>query len=175
MSSVFFFANQIKDTLYQCLALKTDSRKPNTSDHPFNPLHNGLLSVPTFYSYSSTAGSSYLSSLIDAILVSIFSGSTHVGAWSLQVAFPTSPERWGWRITTITISVAPLVIVLSVLMMASRVKLVDKPIFDFSYNVLLWAYIPAQIVFLLLPLISLRALPPGAYVELDWASIFPHI
>ena len=165
--SVFSLANQLKGTLYQSLTLKTDTRKPND-----NPLHNGLLSVPTFYSY--TAGSSHLSSLIDAIFVSIISVA-HIVAWSLQVVFPTSLEKWGWRISTLIISAAPLMIVLSIVMMASGAKIVDKPIFNFSYNVLCLAYITARIVLLLLALISLRALPPGTYIEFDWVTKFPHI
>jgi hypothetical protein len=38
-----------------------------------------------------------------------------------------------------------------------------------------WAYMTSRIALLVLPLIALRALPPGAYVDLDWATIIPHI
>jgi len=36
-------------------------------------------------------------------------------------------------------------------------------------------YIIARIILLILPFVALRALPPGAYVQLNWVSFLPHI
>jgi len=36
-------------------------------------------------------------------------------------------------------------------------------------------YIIARIVLLILPFAALRALPPSAYVQLNWAGFLPHI
>jgi hypothetical protein len=36
-------------------------------------------------------------------------------------------------------------------------------------------YIIARIALLVLPFMALRALLPGAYVQLDWVSFLPHI
>ena len=41
--------------------------------------------------------------------------------------------------------------------------------------VVMFLYIVARIVLLVLPFVALRALPPGAYVQLDWISFLPHI
>jgi hypothetical protein len=40
---------------------------------------------------------------------------------------------------------------------------------------MLCLYIIARIALLVLPFMALRALPPGAYVQLDWVSFLPHI
>ena len=41
--------------------------------------------------------------------------------------------------------------------------------------VLVPLYIIARMILLVLPFVALRALPPGAYVQLDWVSFLPHI
>jgi hypothetical protein len=40
---------------------------------------------------------------------------------------------------------------------------------------MMFLYIIARIVLLVLPFVALRALPPGAYVQLNWVSFLPHI
>jgi hypothetical protein len=40
---------------------------------------------------------------------------------------------------------------------------------------MMFLYIIARIILLVLPFVALRALPPGAYVQLNWVSFLPHI
>jgi hypothetical protein len=45
---------------------------------------------------------------------------------------------------------------------------------------LVWAliiplYLFARLALLVLPFIALRALPPGAYAQVNWISFLPHI
>ena len=161
-----FFGDQFHAMMGE-RTLKSDTQKPN--DHPFNPLRNGPLRVPTFYSYTAVPWDRF----VFAIFVSIFFGATHSGAWYYE--FSTSTERWGWRIMSTIISVAPLILLS--MFIASGMKIVDLRsfIFSFFHVGLSWVYITARIALLLFPLISLRALPPGAYIDFDWATIIPHI
>ena len=41
--------------------------------------------------------------------------------------------------------------------------------------VMIFLYIIARIILFVLPFMALRALPPGAYVQLNWVSFLPHI
>ena len=162
-----FFGDQFHAMMGEHTLTKTDTQKPNS--HPFNPLRNGPLRVPTFYSYTAVPWDRF----VFAIFVSIFFGATHSVAWSYE--FSTSTERWGWRIMSTIISVAPLIL-LSIFT-ASRMKIVNLSSFILSFFRvgLSWVYITARIALLFFPLISLRALPPGAYVDFGWATIIPHI
>ena len=158
------FGYQFYDMVKEC-TLKTDIQKPN---HPFNPLRSGPLRVPTFY--SNTAITRHR--VIFAICASILFGAIHFVAWHYE--FPTPPERYGWRTSSIIVSVVPLILL--PMHVAGGMKIVKKgSIYYFFADVFSFAYICSRIALLIFPLISLRALPPGAYVDFDWVSVIPHI
>ena len=161
------FGYQFYAMMNECTLNKTDNRKPN--DHPFNSLHSEALRVPTFYSYTAVTWERF----VFAICVSILFGVIHSVAW--YYGFSTSPEKWGWRISSIIVSVAPLILLS--MFTASRMRIVKQSSFIFSFfcNGFALAYICSRIALLLFPLIALRALPPGSYVDLDWATVIPHI
>ena len=164
----FLVGFQFLDMMYES-TLKTDSQNPNHDDHPgyVNPLRNGSLRVPTFYSYT---GKIPWDRLIFAFCVSILFGAIHSVAWYSE--FPTAMERSFWIIYSIFILVIPLIL-FSIHVVAFRMKIEETSSIlmgCFSMN-----YTISRIFLLLLSLISLRALPPGAYVDFDWASVIPHI
>ena len=131
---------------------------------------NGPLRVPTFYSYTKA----HRDRVIFALCVSVLFGAIHSVAWFYD--FSTSPERWGWRISSIIVSVVPLILssMFTAIWMGT-VKDGSNNFFFLFWNTFLWVYMMSRIALLLFPLIGLRALPPGAYVDLDWATIIPHI
>ena len=157
-----FVGEQLNAMMWEC-SLKTDSQKSD----PFDPLRNGPLRVPTFYSFTEVRWDR----IIFATCISVLFGAIHSVAWYFE--FSTSPERWGWRISSIIVSAVPLIL-LSMLR-ASESRIGSTIIYYFFWNVFFWAYIFSRIALLLFPLIALRALPPGAYADLDWATIIPHI
>jgi len=145
-------------------ALETDTREPDDQ-----PSHSPLR-VPTFYS-SSTGGLG--ARLVVGVGVSILFGVIHCIAWYDE--FPSSPERWGWRISAIIVSVVPLVLLSLFMVAGMRIVNEDSLIFHIFAASFIWLYMTSRIALLVLPLIALRALPQGAYVDLDWATIIPHI
>lgn len=148
--------------MHNC-AFETETQEPK--DH----LIDALFCVPTFYSYTIVPCGRF----IFGICISVLFGAIHGNAWYYK--FSSSPERWGWRISSIVISVAPLMLLS--MFAASWVGLVTQSslIFSIFREVSFSSYICSRIALLIFPLIALRALPPGAYVDLDWATIIPHI
>ena len=168
----FLLISQFHAMMDEC-TIEADTHESN--DHLFDTsLHNGPLRVPTFYSYSGYS----LDRVVFGACVSVLFGAMHCIAWHHE--FSSSPERWGWRLSSIIMSVAPLIL-LSVLMVSqwmgitTRLSTRSSPIFHIFHVSFAWPYIASRIVLLLFPLIALRALPPGAHAELDWATIIPHI
>ena len=163
----FFFGAQFDAMMAEC-TLESDTQQSN--DQPTDTfLRNGPLRVPTFYSYTG----SFWDRLVFGICVSILFGAIHCVAWYDE--FPSSPERWGWRISAIIVSVMPLLFLS--LFTAGRMEVVKEhsAIFAIFRESFAWVYMTSRIALLVLPLIALRALPPGAYVDFDWATIIPHI
>jgi len=164
----FFFGTQFDAMMLEC-TLETETQQPN--DQPIDTiLRNGPLRVPTFYSYTGSVGDR----LVFGVCVSILFGLIHCVAWYDE--FPSSLERWGWRISAIIMSVVP--VLLFSLFTVGRMGIVNlerSVICAILRQSFACAYITSRIALLVLPLIALRALPPGAYVDLDWATIIPHI
>ena len=156
----FLLISQFHAMMDEC-TIEADTHESN--DHSIDTsLHSGPLRVPTFYSYSGYS----LGGFVLGICVSVLFGAMHCIAWHYE--FPSSPERWGWRLSSIIMSVVPLNI-LSVFMVSqwmgttTRLPTRGLPIFHIFYVGFAWPYV---IVLLLFPFIALRALPPGAHTEL---------
>ena len=153
--------------------IETDTQKPN--DHSVDTLlHNGPLRVPTFYSCTGHS----LDCFVFGVCVSVLFGTMHCIAWHYE--FSSSPERWGWRLSSVIMSVVPLLVlsafmVLQWMGITTQLSTQSSPIFHIFHVSFAWPYIVSRIMLLLFPLIALWALPPGAYAELDWATIIPHI
>ena len=141
-------------------------------------LKGKTLRVPTFYSPPDDDSSL---ALLFGICVSIVFGAIHCIAWSFH--FATLPERWAWRISAILVSGLPIAVatlsVLLTLFEKKEHKTTGMILYEDILMVILMSmtclYIVARIALLVLPFVALRALVPGAYVELDWISFLPHI
>jgi len=130
-------------------------------------LGNNTLRVPTFYSPPSHGVLAYFLGLC----VSIMFGAIHCIAWSFH--FATLPERWAWRISAILVSGLPIAIIA---FSGLVYNIIDKRVFRwFIFMSMFCLYIIARIALLVLPFMALRALPPGAYIQLDWVGFLPHI
>jgi len=132
-------------------------------------LGDDTLRVPTFYSPPPNSDMAF--SL--GICVSIIFGAIHCIAWSFH--FATLSERWAWRMSAILVSGLPI----SIMVFSSILTIFDQEIYKgftlFVLMLMLCLYIIARIALLVLPFMALRALPPGAYVQLDWVNFLPHI
>ena len=109
------------------------------------------------------------------ILVCILSitiyGGIHFFAWNLE--FPTSVERLLWRIAALTISIAPAVCALLVLMEDLVRHRTDK-MSQWSVACLAPAYLGARLYIMAESFRALYYLPPQAFVA-TWATNAPHI
>ena len=106
------------------------------------------------------------------ICIAAVFGGIHCIAWSFQ--FPSPQEQLAWRISAAFTSVEPILFGLLIIMDNYRATILNiciKALF-ISVSVM---YFVARIVLLVLPCITLRALPPSALIEIQWSSLLPHI
>jgi len=112
------------------------------------------------------------------VAVATLFGGIHCIAWSFY--FPTDIERLLWKITSILITGAPIALIFSAIFIAKEgsVSWYGQMI---SYSIgfldlaLIIAYVGSRFCLLALPLLALRALPPEAFVDIDWGAFIPHI
>ena len=147
-------------------------------------LGDKTLRVPTFYSSYSDDDENGGLPFVPAMCIATVFGAIHCIAWSFH--FATPQERWMWRISAILVSSLPMSLFpVGLLMMAfgdednednkpTWVKLGEFFV-GLTFILMVPLYITARIALLILPFVALPALPPGAYVELDWVSFLPHI
>ena len=141
-------------------------------------LRDNPLRVPTFYSPPNEKDDNFIQFIW--YCVSIIFGAIHCIAWSFY--FTTLQERWTWRISAVLVSGLPIstaalsgLYALSVKVKnTARMKLYQRFI-NCIMGAICFFYIIARIALLVLPFMALRALPPGAYTQLDWISFLPHI
>jgi len=139
------------------------------------------LRVPTFYSPHNSGDPQGFTPLASAMCVATFFGAIHCIPWSFQ--FATLQERWAWRISAIIISGLPISWVPLGRFLQRFIGNENKPTWMklchiflvLNYIVMAFLYITARVALLVLPIMALRALPPGAYVQLNWVSFLPHI
>jgi len=150
--------------------------------------------VPTFYCPSSEDESI---TYVITIAVGIVFGSIHCIAWSFP--FPSFTELWLWRINSILVATVPVAVV-AIMGLASLIlsgddadeeskadegkkgmdigvwlTMIGMTFIIVLLLVLFLAYIGARFCLLVLPLYALRALPEGAYDDVNWTIFLPHI
>ena len=134
--------------------------------------------VPTFYSpYNDSDDNDGLPFLFAMCVATVF-GAIHCIPWSFH--FATLQERWAWRISSVFLSGVPIfALSLGSLLSDSENEETELKLYDYFLVliivILVSLYSIARIVLLVLPFVALRALPPGAYVQVDWISFLPHI
>ena len=135
------------------------------------------LRVPTFYSSRNDKDPVDDIPFTLALCVATVFGAIHCIPWSFY--FATLQERCVWRMSAILILGVPIYFAIFSLFPhkgnnATWMK-VNMLTSDLICTIMTFLYIAARIVLLVLPFVLLRALPPGAYVQLNWVSFLPHI
>jgi len=151
------------------------------ADMPYcTTLGNNSLRVPTFYSPGDDDTDDATIPFALAVCVATVFGAIHCIAWSFH--FPTSRERWEWRILAILVAGLPTSILAFAGLLVAFQQKKRTPWMELLNSVgafisvaMLFLYFIARIVLLILPFVALRSLPPGAYVQFDWVHILPHI
>ena len=105
-------------------------------------------------------------------------GAIHCIPWSFH--FATLQEQWAWRISSVLLSGVPIsALSLGSLLSDSENEQTELKLYEYFLVlilvILVSLYSTARIILLVLPFVALRALPPGAYVQVNWISFLPHI
>ncbi|KAJ6565513.1 hypothetical protein DFH09DRAFT_1473573 [Mycena vulgaris] len=145
----------------------------NYSDPDFNPMVS--TSVPSFWSleWNNHEDNADVAVIIECLVGTVF-GAIHVAAWNAE--FPSADEMWMWRACSLLVTALPL---LTLAMAFLHNKKYDSQAFGTIATLTLFtviaSYIIARLFLIILPFTSLRALPPGAFTDVNWSVYIPHL
>jgi len=109
--------------------------------------------------------------------VTLLFGSIHCIAWSLQ--FPSRSEELLWRISSLAITLIPLLIAVLWIWGVGILKWNLRPVLEeistYTTSLAGFLYVLARCALLIIVFTSLRALPPGAYDTVSWTTYIPHL
>jgi hypothetical protein len=158
-------APKLKD---QLLIDKVDNFKPDASSSLVNKLNTTYGDLIAF---------------LALILLSTLYGGLHLSAWNFE--FPSRVEQMMWRISGLIIAFYPLVVWAAM----SLSDLIEKHNIDWdtlnicgiggwillAFFALGILYIGGRLFIVVEAFISIRKLPLGVYVTVDWAKYIPHL
>ncbi|KAJ7861604.1 hypothetical protein B0H13DRAFT_2072707 [Mycena leptocephala] len=135
-----------------------------------------MKSIPAFWSVENSEGiwrsSRNIALAVECLTGTIF-GAIHCAAWT--AAFPSPAEMWLWRSSSLAIVAIPVVLGLlaSLQFLNCRINFYD--ILNYTLKSTLPIYILSRLILLTLPFTTLRALPTGSFVDVDWTVYIPHL
>jgi hypothetical protein len=147
-----------------------------TSDYEYDPLSS--TSVSSFWSLQANELENFqgrfLPFAIEALVGTVF-GAIHCAAWNTD--FPTAVEKWMWRSCSSLIVAIPTIIVLFAVLsnIIDGESQLGDAMLGIGIFVSISIYVIARLVLILLPLVALRSLPSGAFVDVNWSVYIPHL
>ncbi|KAJ7669741.1 hypothetical protein B0H14DRAFT_3072023 [Mycena olivaceomarginata] len=148
-------------------------------------------SVPSFWSTHGPSaegpGSADFKIIFIQFLVGTVFGLIHCTAWNAH--FPFTAELLIWRSCSLVIAATPFTLTLVCILVALHLKLplhwrrkwmrsAENHLFNL-YTIITCAtsaaYVAARLILIILSFITLRALPPGAFVDVSWSTYIPHL
>jgi len=144
-----------------------------------NSINPGATQVPSFYACK-TDSDRYSRMIVFAFFGVIF-GGLHCIGW--HFTFPTSSERMLWRVTSLTITLIPLIVAPIDYFLANVEEDAERSLLarmglsslDLTMTVLLFAYVPARLSLIAQAFALLRIQPPSSFIPVDWTMYIPHI
>ncbi|KAJ7130453.1 hypothetical protein C8R44DRAFT_978510 [Mycena epipterygia] len=125
---------------------------------PYLPISS--TSVPTFWSMDWEEANHaekdipfYIECFVGTIL-----GAIHCAAWNTD--FPSTMEIWMWRSCSVFVAAIPAVLGFAI---------------AFDNGTAAENVIAARLFLITIPFTSLRALPHGAFIDVDWSVYIPHL
>ncbi|KAJ7319261.1 hypothetical protein DFH08DRAFT_754190 [Mycena albidolilacea] len=118
-------------------------------------------------------------------LVGTVFGLIHCTAWNVH--FPSTAELLIWRSCSLVIAATPFTLTLVYILAALYSKLplhwrrkrLTEKLLSLSCDIVVYApsaaYIAARLILIVLSFVTLRALPPGAFVDVNWSTYIPHL
>ncbi|KAJ7151291.1 hypothetical protein C8R43DRAFT_1067476 [Mycena crocata] len=135
-------------------------------------------SVPSFWATASNdIRDRYKHAFLIECLVGAIFGGIHCAAWNVD--FPSTEEMWMWRSAALTVAAVPGIV--AGVLAARWLDSVDD---DSAWTVVvagiplflgLVIYPIARLFLIVLPLIALRAPPPGTLTDINWSVYIPHL
>ncbi|KAJ7639555.1 hypothetical protein FB45DRAFT_1135220 [Roridomyces roridus] len=137
----------------------------------------GLTSVPDFWSLAVADGEgvSLLGHLVIWVIPSLSAlifGAIHCAAW--QDEFPTTAERWLWRVSSVVVTFIPLMMI-SVFVVLARLSEKLEALLAPLFLIFIFTYVSARLLLIALPFAALRSLPASAFVDVNWNIYIPHL
>ncbi|KAJ7151319.1 hypothetical protein C8R43DRAFT_1107177 [Mycena crocata] len=134
-------------------------------------------SVPSFWSTASSdpRDKNDHAVLIECLVGAIF-GGIHCAAWN--ATFPSTEEMWMWRSSALAVAVVPGIVAGFWMAGDSDLDDDDSAVYAIMAYISLLAFVMypiARLFLIVLPLIALRALPPGALTDVNWSVYIPHL
>jgi hypothetical protein len=142
----------------------------------YNPLSS--TSVPSFWSLPMNEITDLKGGLlplaIEALVGTVF-GAIHCAAWNTD--FPTTAEMWIWRSCSSLIVAIPAIILIWILGAFTDADESLWTVVAFIIGVLVPTpiYVITRLVLIILPLVALRSLPSGAFLDVNWSVYIPHL
>ncbi|KAJ6468373.1 hypothetical protein C8R45DRAFT_1170730 [Mycena sanguinolenta] len=122
----------------------------------------------------------FISSVFLECLIGTIFGIIHYAAW--HAYFPSTDEMLLWQASALVVILMPLVAAVGETMLESvfsrmypNVKGVLMVIRNVVACILIPAYVVARIILCALAFTTLRALPPNAFVDVNWTTYIPHL
>jgi hypothetical protein len=142
--------------------------------YEYDPLSS--TSVASFWSLSAdeldNIQGGILPLAIEALVGTVF-GAIHCAAWNTD--FPSAVEKRMWRSCSSVIVAIPTVFVLFAVLIAFTDPDESDPVEAIGATVLISIYVIARLVLIILPLVAMRSLPPGALMDVNWSIYIPHL
>ncbi|KAJ7162743.1 hypothetical protein C8R43DRAFT_1063017 [Mycena crocata] len=134
-------------------------------------------SVPSFWSTASTDDRDKNKSAFYIVcLVGTIFGGIHFAAWDAD--FPSTKEMWMWKLSALAVVAVPVVYqILWSIQIVDDGPALDTDVMEVLIPSLLgfFIYPIARLFLIVLPLIALRDLPPGAFTDVNWSIYIPHL
>ncbi|KAJ7062877.1 hypothetical protein C8F01DRAFT_985806 [Mycena amicta] len=139
----------------------------------YNPLANRH--VPTFWYSSEDDDRGIGIAYVGQLLIAAIFGAIHCVAWN--DTFPSSAELSAWRLSAALLAGVPNVLLVLAVQFTALAGLdhFDESQFTVFFLPFVILYVPPRLVLLVLPFTGLRALPPAAFVNVDWSRYIPHL
>ncbi|KAJ7130466.1 hypothetical protein C8R44DRAFT_872266 [Mycena epipterygia] len=116
-------------------------------------------------------------SAIIVILIGTIFGAIHCAAWNTD--FPSTIEMWMWRACSLMVTTIPAALGLVIALGTSIGGTVLKDTLDLICIIIVFILIPlypiARLFLITMTFTSLRALPPGTFIDVDWSVYIPHL
>ncbi|KAJ7130481.1 hypothetical protein C8R44DRAFT_613564 [Mycena epipterygia] len=113
---------------------------------------------------------------IECLVGTIF-GAIHCAAWNAD--FPSTIEKWMWRACSLIVATIPAALgFLSAWYATAAGSVIEATIDIIRGTIAIIStplYIIARLFLIAIPFTSLRALPPGAFIDADWSVYIPHL